>query len=56
MWRVGHGGVEVGERAGVEGGRVGVRVLKGREFYEGRAGCEFLSLLVPRFSCFFVCG
>ncbi|MCJ1280227.1 hypothetical protein MMC21_008054 [Puttea exsequens] len=45
MWRVGHGGVEVGERAGVEGGRVGVRVLKGREFYEGRAGFSPLNYL-----------
>ena len=43
IYRVVRGGVEVpGERVGVkEGALVEVRVLRGREFYDVRAGCEF---------------
>lgn len=47
VYRVGRGtGAEgvMGEKVVVKsGGLVEVRVLKGREFYEGRAGCRFTS-------------
>lgn len=45
VYRVGKGagpGGVVGEKVVVKsGGLVEVRVLRGREFYEGRAGCRF---------------
>jgi len=41
IFRVGRGGVEIGERATVGEGPVGLRVLKGREYYEARQGCMF---------------
>lgn len=47
VYRVGRGagaGGVVGEKVVVKsGGVVEVRVLRGREFYEGRAGCRFTS-------------
>lgn len=41
VYRVSRGGVVVGEKVKVGGERVEVRVLRGREYYEARAGCEF---------------
>ena len=40
VYRVGRGGVEMGERIRVGEGGVEVRVLRAREYYEARSGCE----------------
>ncbi len=45
MFGVGRGGVEIGGRAEVGEGPVGLRVLKGREYYEARAGCKCLRMV-----------
>lgn len=44
VYRVGRGGVEMGERVKVGEGGVEVRVLRAREYYEARSGCKW-----PRF-------
>ena len=41
VYRVGRGGVEMGERVKVGEGGVEVRVLRAREYYEARAGCKW---------------
>lgn len=41
VYRVARGGVEVGGREAVGDEGVEVRVVRGREYYEGRVGCEF---------------
>lgn len=42
VYRVARGGIEVGGREEVGSEGVEVRMLKTREFYEGRAGCKSL--------------
>lgn len=51
VYRVGRGGMVVGEKVRVGEEPVEVRVLRGREYYEGRAGCGF----APFFS-WWCCG
>lgn len=46
MFGVGRGAVEIGGRAEVGDRPVGLRVLKGREYYEARQGCKCLSMIV----------
>lgn len=41
VYRVGRGAVEMGERVRVGEGGVEVRVLRAREYYEARSGCEW---------------
>lgn len=41
MFGVGRGGVEIAGRAEVGERPVGLRVLKGRDYYEARVGCTF---------------
>ena len=41
VYRVGRGGVEMGERVKVGEGGVEVRVLRAREYYEARSGCKW---------------
>ncbi len=45
VYRVGRGGVEMGERVKVGEGGVEVRVLRAREYYEARSGCKWSLLL-----------
>ncbi|KAK0508087.1 hypothetical protein JMJ35_009171 [Cladonia borealis] len=45
VYRVGRGGMEMGERVRVGEGGVEVRVLRAREYYEARSGFSPLSLL-----------
>ena len=45
VYRVGRGGVVIGEKVGVGEEPVEVRVLRGRDYYETRAGCMFASHL-----------
>ncbi len=40
VYRVMRGGIEVGGREEVGEAGVEVRVLRAREYYEGRAGCK----------------
>lgn len=42
LYRVGLGGMEQGERITVGEGPVEMRVSRAREYYEARAGCEYL--------------
>lgn len=46
VYRVLRGGIEVGGREVVGEGGVEVRVLRGREFYEARAGCKYILICV----------
>lgn len=41
VYRVGRGGFVVGEKVAVGEEPVEVRVLRGRDYYEARAGCKF---------------
>lgn len=43
IYRVGRGGIEIGGREVVGEEGVEVRVLRIREYYEERAGCEFFA-------------
>ena len=45
VYRVSRGGFVVGEKVVVGEEPVEVRVLRGRDYYEARAGCELLRLL-----------
>ena len=48
VYRVNRGGAVLGEKVVVGEEAVEVRVLRGREYYEGRAGCRFgLFLYIP---------
>ncbi len=54
VYRVSRGGGVVGEKVAVGEEAVEVRVLRGREFYEGRAGCEWAlatSFFLSRWGC-----
>lgn len=42
VYRIGRGGAEMGKRVVVGEGPVEVKVVKGREFYQARVGCEWL--------------
>lgn len=49
VYRVSRGGIVTGEKVRVGADPVEVRVLRGRDYYEARAGCEwFLSSLFSR--------
>lgn len=41
LYRVGLGGGRMGEKVKVGGEGVEVRVVRGKEYYEARSGCEF---------------
>lgn len=46
VYRVGRGGGEMGERVRVGEGGVEVRVVRAREYYEARSGCEWFRFLL----------
>lgn len=46
VYRVGRGGGVLGEKVVVGVEPVEVRVARGRDYYEARAGCEFLWVLL----------